>query len=261
MIRRSAALAALVLSLPAGALSAQAFEYVPGSAQYRLSSNTKLVQEVMGNRNEMETTADYKVTMNVARKAKDTLAVAMTLDSISLKSSGPMPSLDSLQGLKVNSYVSPTGQFYRADDIADPAKAQVAMEIARLLPRLRAKIAAGDTWTDTTKDSQTLMGSLTVERTVISTSKVLGDTTYAGEKAWRIQRSHSTATAGSGDMQGQALTVEGTATGEGIVYISSKGVFLGATSKDSSKQNVTLVANGMVIPVTSESTTTVERIK
>jgi len=260
MIVRSA-LVAFALSFPLAVAGAQSFEYAPGTSHYRITSVSKISQEIMGTRNDMETSADQKVSVVISKRGKDTLALTTTLDSVTAKASMPMPiDLSQLRGMKVNSLVSPLGVHYSSERVSDPAMQQVASELGRLLPRLRAKLASGDAWTDTTKDKVQQMG-MDIERTVVATAKVLGDTTIAGERAWRIERSHHTLLSGSGDMQGQALTLEGTANGMGIMYISPKGVYLGSVAKEEAKNTITLVASGMVIPVTSVTTATVERLR
>ncbi len=72
---------AFLLLLPAAA-GAQAFAYAPGSAQYRVSQSTKISQTVMGQVQEFETSSNQLMSLTLARAAKDTLAMAIVVDSI-----------------------------------------------------------------------------------------------------------------------------------------------------------------------------------
>jgi hypothetical protein len=118
----------------------------------------------------------------------------------------------------------------------------------------------GDSWIDTltVKGNR---GGVNVNTTIIVTSKMVGDTTYAGEKSWRIQRNLVFSLSGAGEQQGMALTIEGTGTGERTDYISSKGAYLGSALLQTSKSTVSLPANGMTIPMTTTVTSKVERVK
>jgi hypothetical protein len=104
-------------------------------------------------------------------------------------------------------------------------------------------------------------GGIAVNTTIIVTSTMAADTTYAGEKSWRIQRNLVFSLSGAGEQQGMALTIEGTGTGERTDYITSKGAYLGSALMQTSKSTVALPANGMTIPMTTTVTSTVERVK
>jgi hypothetical protein len=59
-------------------------------------------------------------------------------------------------------------------------------------------------------------------------SKVTGDTTYAGQRAWRIERTGSIALSGQGTEGGKVLRVAGDGTIRGVQYVSVTGVYLGS---------------------------------
>ena len=85
----------------------------------------------------------------------------------------------------------------------------------------------GDSWVDTVTVKGN-RGGLDVNTTIIVTSRMGSDTTYGGEKSWRIQRNLVFTVSGVGEQQGMPLTIEGTGTGERTDYITSKGVYLGS---------------------------------
>lgn len=265
MFARSSRVAlALSLALPAAAV-AQGFEYAPGTARYRLTSTTKGAQEAMGQKQEFESSNSQLLSITVARPAKDTLAMTAVIDSIAAV--GPMgmvpPGLDKLLGIKVVAKLSPFGAVYSSEGPKDTTIAnvgQITEEMGRFLPRIRGRLTAGSSWTDTTA-GKVKQNGIDIDRQVIAKYTVLGDTTIGGEKAWKIARETTTSLSGSGAPQGQPMTMEGVSNGKGTLFMSTKGVFVGSTSEDQANIKITLAANGMEIGVTTTANTKVEKVK
>jgi hypothetical protein len=133
--------AALLLAAPLAAspLRAQGVEYALGSSSYHVSTATKGTQtSPMGNQ-EFDVGVEQRITVNIARQAKDTLIATLTIDSISLKSSGPTPDVSRYQGTKFTSKLSPTGRVYstKGPEGADVLLGQLSESIARFLPTYR----------------------------------------------------------------------------------------------------------------------------
>jgi hypothetical protein len=275
MFARPARIAlALSLTLPAAAVAqgslaqrpapSDRFEYAPGSSQYRISTKTKAAQEMMGQKQEFESTNSQLLSVTVARASQDTLAVALVLDSISATSPmGPPPGIDKLRGVKVLAKLAPFGGVYSAvgpTDDSIPNGSQVTDEMSRFLPKIRAKLAAGATWSDTTIGKAKQSG-LDVDRKVVATFTVLGDTTVGGEKWWKIGRVTNTTLSGSGTSQGQPMTMEGTSNGKATLFFSQKGVFVGAENEELANIKIVLAANGMEVGVTTTANTKIEKVK
>jgi hypothetical protein len=261
---RSLPTALVAASILAGPLEAQQFRYAPGTAHYRLTAINKLTQEAQGQKLEREVTSEQKLTVTLGRQGRDTLSFAMTLDSAKVQTSaGPAPDLSGLIGLKVTGALSPIGLIYAAKGPEGPGSemaAPLADEMSRFLPRLRPALSIGTTWTDTTSGKVDQMG-ITLDRTVITTSKVVGDTIYQGERAWRIDRTTQATFAGTGTSQGQPLTMEGTAKGSDNLFVGRNGIYLGGLSNTAATIKVTLVANGMEVGLTQNQNTTITRVK
>ncbi len=265
---------ALSLALPAAAVAqgslaqrpapGDRFEYAPGTAQYRITSKTKAAQEMMGQKQEFESTNSQLLSITVARASQDTLAVALVLDSISaMGPMGPPPGLDKLSGVKVLAKLAPFGGVYSAvgpTDDSIPNGSQVTDEMSRFLPKIRAKLAAGATWTDTTTGKAKQSG-LDVDRKVVATYTVIGDTTVGGEKSWKVARATNTTLSGSGTSQGQPMTMEGTSNGKGTLFLSQKGVFVGAENEEAASIKIVLAADGVEIGVTTTANTKIEKVK
>lgn len=266
MFIRISALALGTLALVGASASAQSasFSYAPGAAQYRVQSNTRVSQEVNGQAIEGELSTRHVLTVDIGRKAKDTLALTYTWDSASVSTTGPVPApdLSKVGGTKSSGLASVTGKMYSFD----PGKAAVdgmpdMAEFEMFLPVVTAaNKKVGDSWVDTVAVTGN-RGGIDVNTTIIVTSKLADDTTYAGEKSWRIQRDLAFTVSGAGAQQGMALVIEGTGTGQRTDYITSKGVYLGSSLNQTSNSTVTLPANGMTIPMTTTVTSKVERVK
>jgi hypothetical protein len=266
MFIRTAALALGTLALVVGPSKAQSasFAYAPGAAQYRVQSTTKIVQEISGQKTEGELNTRHLLTLDIGRKGKDTLALTYTWDSASVSTSPgiPVPDLSKVSGTKAAGVASATGRLYSFDPGKAAADGMPDMaEFEMFLPIVTAaNKKVGDSWVDTLTVKGT-RGGLDVNTTIIVTSKMAGDTTYAGEKSWRIQRNLVFTVSGAGEQQGTALVIEGTGTGERTDYITSKGAYLGSALTQMSQSTVSLPANNMTIPMTTTVTSKVERVK
>ena len=263
MSPRSRRLALAMLVAVPSVAAAQDLVYAPGTSQYRVTARTTGAQEAMGQKQEFETSSNQVITIEVARVHKDTLTMVATLDSITVV--GPMgmtpPGLDQLRGFRTTARISPFGMVYSSTGSNDsiPNAAQLTDEMSRLLPRLRGKMTAGTTWTDTTTGTINQNG-LDIKRDVVTMFTVRGDTSVGGERAWNIARASDVTMSGSGAPQGQAMTMAGTAKGVGNIIVSRGGVFLGSTSKDDVNLTIVVAANGMEIGVTQNAETTIERV-
>ncbi|MDQ2665578.1 MAG: hypothetical protein M3Z05_06170 [Gemmatimonadota bacterium] len=255
---------ALVVASPfAVSLTAQTVEYPAGTTKYRVSTNAKGSQISPAGSQSFEISLREQITVDVMKHAKDTLMATMTVDSISLNSSaGPTPDVSTVRGAKFLSLMSPTGKVYSTQPPAglDAAAAQVTEGIGRFLPAYRANLAKGATWADTTKGKINQQG-LELDRTIISNYTVIGDTTLAGQRAFRVKRVTSTKATGSGDAQGTPITMETVGAGTAMYFISSKGAFMGATSTDDVNSTITVVGKNVKIGVTQAVQTTIDAIK
>ncbi len=266
MLARALAPAALVLALiaPVGPASAQHFRYAPGTNQYRLTMQAKVTQVAMGDTNETDVSSGQRFTVAMTRQADDTMAMTITIDSISqnMGKMGPVPGLDKLVGRKVHAWLSPSGQFYSskapdADSVA--ALAGVADQLVHVFPQIRGTLSNGSTWTDTT-NADAVQSGLEVKRQVISTYTVEGDTAVAGKTALRVRRASTSTSTGVGSIQGQHATLSGMSSGTGTLVVTREGDFLGATGAEDAKVKLTLTDAGVAYDIGTSATTKLERL-
>jgi hypothetical protein len=265
MIARYARLSlALALATPiAGTLAAQTAEYSNGTTKYRVVTNAKGSQSTPAGSQTFDVGLREQLTVDLMKQSKDTIKATFTLDSIALTSTaGPAPDVSTVTGAKFVTMMSPTGKVYSTQPPAglDPAMAQVTDGIGRFLPAYRANLANGTTWADTTKGKISQQG-MELDRTIVSHYTVAGDTTYAGQKALKINRTSSTVASGAGNMQGTPITIETTGSGNSIYFMSPKGAFLGATSADEVNSKITVLAQNVEIGVKQSVQTTIDAIK
>jgi hypothetical protein len=256
--------AALLLAVPLAAspLRAQGVEYALGSSSYHVSTATKGTQtSPMGNQ-EFDVGVEQRITVNIARQAKDTLIATLTIDSISLKSSGPTPDVSRYQGTKFTSKLSPTGRVYstKGPEGADVLLGQLSESIARFLPTYRRDLHPGLTWSDSTTGKAMQQG-MEVDRTIIADYIVTGDTSIAGEKAFAVKRHTSSKAAGSGSPGGNAVSRLSATRSDASFVLSPRGVYLGGTSNDDIDLTLTIVAQGAEINVRQKAVQTVQRIR
>jgi hypothetical protein len=265
MFARVCRLAAIASAVLPAALAGQGFEYAPGSAQYRVTQSSKVSQEMMGNKQEGESTLMQLLTLNIARGGKDTLQLSATIDSITASNSMgmPMPGLDKLVGIKVSSFASPGGKVYKTEgpkDLPMAEAGQIVDQIGSFLPKIRGTLAKGSSWTDTVVNKSRLFG-IEADRRTVSTYTVVGDTTVSGAKAWNVERVANVVLSGSGSMQGQPVTLEGTMSGKGLLVLGQPGSFLGADGNDESNLKIVLVANGTEVNVKGVTNTKIQKVK
>ena len=241
------------------------FEYAASSGQYRFSANSQIVQSVMGQSQDMATSNTRLMSVALARSAPDTITMTLTIDSITLV--GPMgmtpPGLDKVPGSKFTAKLAPNGSFYSVtgpnqDD--NPLAAGMADELGRALPRIKAILAAGVTWTDTLKD-QVRQAGLEVNREIITMYTVAGDSMVGSEPSWKLLREMSVKGTGKGNAQGQDIALESSGTGKGVLLVSKKGVLLAGQGEETGAGVVTLAASGMQVNLTTTTTTNFTKVR
>jgi hypothetical protein len=151
---------------------------------------------------------------------------------------------------KVSSYTS-TAQKN------DPDMQRLVEGMSQFLIVLPRDAKRGSTWTDTTHGTVEQNGAH-LNTTSIITSKIIDDTTFDGQHAWRVRRSMALSMSGTQAGTGQSLTIDGTGTGDGIYYLSAAGVYLGSTATQNMRMKVVAKETGETIPVTQAVTSKVE---
>jgi len=251
----------VVAPLAVSPLRAQGVEYAPGTTHYRIATSTKGSQTSPMGSQEFQMDVRQLLTVNLARQAKDTVVATITLDSVDIQSPMGKQDLSRLLGSKFTTFVSPTGKLYSTKPPAgdDPMLAQMTEGVSRFLPAYRRDVRAGMTWADTVSDKVSQQG-VELNRTVVANYKVLGDTTVAGEKAFKVSRISKVKAAGSGTASGQPISVESATTSDAVFFLSPKGKYLGGRQNDDIEAKVTVLAQNAEINVKQTATSTIEAV-
>ena len=256
--------AALLLAIPAAAapLAAQGIEYAPGTMKYRLTGTTKGTQTMPTGSASFEVGVMQQITVNLAKTSKDTVTAVMTLDTIALKSDGPVPDLSKLKGANFTALMSPTGKVYstKGPDGLDPMLGQVVDGVTRILPVYRSNLTKGATWSDTVSGKVNQQG-LEVNRTTISKFSVAGDTTIGGQKAFKVDKVTSIKAGGTGSMGGTPVTMESAGSSTGAFFITQKGVYLGSNATDELNVKIIIIGQNMEVNIKQSGSSVVEAIK
>lgn len=258
------------LLLAAGSLSALGpIHYTPGTRRYRLHLTDQRTQEKNGEKSQGTITNDQLVTVDIRGPHgagdvgnNDTLRFAMSLDSITLNSTFnvPLPDVSVMRGTTVSGDMLPSGKVltFKSDTTAAQDgvdRSSMVESLAHFFLPLPESAKMGSKWTDTTNANLSRNGTSIQSRT-ITTSSVVGDTTYDGQRAWRIRRQAVFNTTASQAQENQRVTMSGDGTGEGTYYIGFNGVYL--ASVWSQKMNLIVKSAGVVMPGTNTTRSTVE---
>ncbi|MCU0623079.1 MAG: hypothetical protein MUF53_04345 [Gemmatimonadaceae bacterium] len=251
-----------VVAVPAIA-SAQLPGYSASTGKYRVESQLKITQSMMGQTQEIENASKQLLSIALAGSAP-ALDLTMVVDSISMTASmpGAAPDMSALMGMKLTGKISPAGAI-SGEKAMDKAGAEpqspVAQSLKTLFPRIKPGAKVGESWVDTTTAKANQNGIETTT-TTITTYTYAADTSAASGKAAKITAVATAKVAGKGNAQGQELSLEGETKSTSAFLVATSGTFLGGTSDIEASINVTVEAMGMVIPITQKGTNKVERL-
>jgi hypothetical protein len=255
------ALAAAALCATAASSGAQSLTYGPGTAMYR--TTTRTVEEVSGREKASEVTMSFLISVKVDPRAGDTLAVTVTLEPAGAQPGAvPAPGIDALSGISSIAMMSSAGQIFSntiSDDSGHPAAVALAGVLARFLPHVRGELRDGATWTDTIASSESL-GGIAVDRRSIVVSRVVGQETFNGVRAWKIDRATTATFGGSGKLGAESAKVEGTAKASAAVYVT-RDAYIGAEETHQTTTKVTIPELGMEMSVTQSASQKTERVR
>lgn len=240
------------------------FAYAPGSYRYSVATTVDRSQDQAAGRPPVtfQVVTKQRITLGLAAKSADTLGLTITVDSITVGSSlaAPAPNVDKLRGAKLSGTISPMGRIYafQPPPNADPETAALYAAFRRfLVPVPTRTLSAGAQWADTSTDTVTKEGLNVTTRTVTKW-RVTGDTTIAGQSAWRIERNSVIESKGTGMEAGRPIHVRNDGTIAGTHYVSSGGVYLGAASTQRSELTLSVSESDVSLPITQTITSNVE---
>lgn len=235
---------------PCATIYAQDFAYAAGTAKYRIDFKSTGTSETKGLRRHVGLDAVEHVTATLTARAKDTLALSLTIDSAQITSSATGEfDVRPMLGVAVKALLAPTGRVYSREPLGLPAQevfAAAGRALVRFFPELPARVQPGITWQDTTADSVTQMGVL-IRRTFVNDYKVVSDTLVGSDGAWLLERHAQTTLSGSGTAMGSSLVLEGSGKGSGTVLVSKSGRFLLSEFTEELTSRLTIASSGQEV--------------
>lgn len=249
----------------AAAPAATTLRYAAGTSRYRVVTEQQLQQEVMGNVTELSSTTTMVLTVTASSEGGN-LSVAFTLDSVSFESSlpgvGAGSGLEALRGRTFTGTFEPSGRLVGMPnpDTTNPAVTQMIGELKDFFPVLPTEsVVAGASWSDTTSETVPA-GPLQMRLRATRNHRVVGWDTTGGSRALRMATTTSYSMEGSGEQEGQMLSIAGSGTGQLEHLVGAGGSFVSRTARDSAQMTVTVVSMGLDVPVRRTSRTTITRL-
>ena len=277
MSKLSVAAAAILVAAAGSTAAAQPFAYKPGAQHYRLDQTVATEQTVQGMAQSSTSSTAQFISMELAPGAQG-LGVTFVIDSVlvlpadSGAPASPMQAqvqmqaqdaAKALKGRRLTGTVTPLGrvQTLAVADTVVPNAQQLANGFkAFLVPFPSASVKAGLTWTDTTTNEFKNMSGIDGTTKSVVTYTVVGDTTVAGQKAWKVEQKGTLTMTGAGAAQGTDVSLSGDGTVQGTVVVGQNGVYLGGDVEQTQSLKVEVPAASMTIPITNNVTTKIRPI-
>jgi hypothetical protein len=186
-----------------------------------------------------------------------------TVDSIVPDSGTPPPLADNLsraRKLVFSGRLLPRGEFVNgvaSDSALAQSLVQFLANFRDFMPRLpRDGLTPGVAWTDTV-DATQKGGSSEVSRRAILRSTAAAWEDHAGARSLRLEAASTYQLAGTGQNAGQPFDLSGSGSATVVSFIAADGRYLGGESRDSTSLTVHLAVQGLAVPVTQVTHTTV----
>jgi hypothetical protein len=186
-----------------------------------------------------------------------------TVDSIAPDSGTPPPVVDNVSrahNLVFSGRLLPRGEFVHgvaSDSVLAQSLVQLLANFRDFLPRIPADgLKPGAAWTDTLESTQK-GGSSEVSRRAIVHSVAAAWEDHGGARSVRLEGSSSYQVAGAGQNAGQPFELSGSGSATVVSFIAVDGRYLGGDARDSTTLTVRLPVQGVAIPVTQVTHTTV----
>ncbi|MCI0471321.1 MAG: hypothetical protein L0Y73_06675 [Candidatus Aminicenantes bacterium] len=242
--------------------------------KYQVTSDETQTIDVMGQT--IPTKSKGFSTFSVQAKAlKDkNLLLSVAVNDMKIDvSSGMMgnmsPDMSAIIGKSFEMTLSPLGKeigFSGTEtleySLTPGEKRNIDSSFKTIFPDLSDKpVKIGDTWT-TGAELNEVSGGVKVHVVTSSINTLQGLETINGMECVKIEAKTTGTLDGAGQQMGADLTFKGDITGTATWYFAYKiGVFVKMTTNSASKSTIEVSAQNMTIPMTTDSSSTIELIK
>lgn len=255
--------AVAALAAAPAAVDAQLSAYKPSTGKYKVESNVKVAQTMMGQTQEFETNSKQQLTIAITGAAP-TMDMSVVLDSIAVTSTAPGANTDqsAMLGTKVTAKLSAAGatsDTKAVDKTGAEVKNPAITQIASLLPRLKPGAKLGESWVDTTKTTANQNGIETTTNT-ITTYTYASDTTVGSAKMAKVNAVSTAKITGKGNAQGQDISLDGESKQTSMYLVAPSGALTGGSGNAEINMSITVEAMGLVIPMTQKVMTKIDKV-
>ena len=248
---------------PTAPAEPRSLQYGADNGRYRIEAQTHIVQEMMGQTQDRNSTLLLDFTAALTPAAGN-VAAAITIDSIAVDAATEAAGdIQSARGRTYRAVYTPAGRAVSltSPDTANVVVVQMGETFREFLPALPpAPIAAGMAWTDTVNSTLSPAPGLVMRSQSVRQHHVVGWEDHGGVRALHISTTGAFTISGEGEQSGQQLQVSGRGSTSLERFISATGVYLGQTGSDSTNLTVSVVSAGIEIPIRQVRHSTVTRL-
>lgn len=236
--------------------------------KYQISSEEIQTLDMMGQTMKTISKSGMQFSMQSKGLKEENLLLGITVDTMNVNVSGGMagnitPDLGGITGKSFQMTLSPLGKeggFSGTEalqyQLGPSGKRNIESSFKNIFPDLADKpVKIGDTWTN--KDDVTEKeGNVDVHAITESVNTLKGLETVNGLECVKIETRITGTFNGKGEQMGNKFTFEGNIKGTSTRYFAyKKGIFVGLKSDTTSEGTVEVSAQGMTIPMKTESKT------
>jgi len=196
----------------------------------------------------VKTTSYVQLTLTDTTGGRSVKVLVDSIHGDSLPPGAPADMLTKAAGVVVTGFVGASGKLSNVKADGDAGGLQLTSLVQQLLPPLRSPLKVGDAWTDTTETANGISSGNMTTRTVTN-FKVIGTEPRGGVKASRVDGAFSSSIAGTQETPGGSADIDGTGTGTSSYFVAPDGKLVGGMSNSTSNLNVTLAAQGAILPL------------
>jgi len=243
-----------------------AVRYGPSALRYLVHRRVHIEQALGGQTQVQDLGVRVYVAATISGPADSVgYPATFTVDSMVADSGAPLPppiadNVSRARRLIFSGRLVARGEFVKAmpsDSALAQSLVQLLANFRDFLPRIPSDgLKPGVAWTDTLESTQKGSSSEISRRAILRSAPAAWED-HAGARSLRLEASSTYQVAGAGQNAGQPFDLSGSVSATAVSFIAADGRYLGGESRDSTTLTVRLTVQGVAIPVTQVTHTTV----
>lgn len=241
---------------PGGRRAADGVRLGPSALRYVIHRQVHAVQEFGGQRQKQDLGFRIFLAATIAGPVDSVgYPTTLTIDSLVADSGVALPptmNLAAARGVTLTGRLAARGELKElalSDSAAVQPLGQAVGNLRSFYPRIPEHgLKLGAAWIDTVTSTEKT-GTAEVTVTSINHWNAATWEDRGGTSSLRLDMAATFSLAGVGEGGGQPFEMTGTGTRSGVEFLAADGRYLGGESRDSSSIQITLPAQGLVVPV------------